>query len=168
MRCFAKRVEKEVVLTQRLLADVAFFCFRSTLISATTAVRNDYMLKNFKMTMHTQNIILYGCGVFLNVSAFMLVPPWLTHTKAGLGFFDVSVSTSLLQVYYKFTTSLLQVYCKFTTSLQLTNAPMLDQSSCSFSPSRFCFFFQGYDSTPAKLVVVFNAFIGIAISAVFK
>lgn len=86
----------------------------STVISATTGVRNDYMLKNFKMTMHVQNIILYSCGVFLNVSAFMLVPPWLTHTKPGLGFFD------------------------------------------------------GFDSTSAKLVVLFNAFIGIAISAVFK
>ena len=68
----------------------------------------------FEMSMHEQNIVLYLCGVVLNVSAFVIVPPYLTHTKAGLGFFE------------------------------------------------------GYDSTPAKLVVLFNAFIGLAISFVFK
>jgi drug/metabolite transporter (DMT)-like permease len=85
----------------------------STCISSTTAVRNDYMLKNFKMSMHVQNIILYSCGVVLNICAFLIVPAYLTNTKAGLGFFE------------------------------------------------------GYDSTPAKLVVLFNAFIGVAISFVF-
>ena len=100
---------------QPLLATHLYFLMAfSTCISATTAVRNDYMLKNFEMSMHEQNIVLYLCGVVLNVSAFVIVPPYLTHTKAGLGFFE------------------------------------------------------GYDSTPAKLVVLFNAFIGLAISFVFK
>jgi drug/metabolite transporter (DMT)-like permease len=36
-----------------------FLMALSTTISSTTAVRNDYMLKNFKMSMHVQNIILY-------------------------------------------------------------------------------------------------------------
>jgi drug/metabolite transporter (DMT)-like permease len=86
----------------------------STCVTATNAIMNDYMLKNFKLTMHCQNMFLYGAGCIMNVTAFFFLPGWCTHTPPNTGFFD------------------------------------------------------GYDTLPAILVVVFNALIGIAISFVYK
>ena len=72
------------------------------------------MLKNLKLTMHTQNMVLYAVGIVGNASAFALLPAYWTNSRDNVGFFD------------------------------------------------------GYDNVSACLVVLFNALIGIAISAVYK
>lgn len=60
----------------------------STFITATNAVRNDHLLKNYKISMHVQNMILYGGGVLFNLSAFLMVPKSITNTPENIGFFE--------------------------------------------------------------------------------
>jgi hypothetical protein len=60
----------------------------STCCTATAAVRNDYMLKNFALSMHVQNIVMYAAGAVMNACAFALLPAYLTNARDDVGFFD--------------------------------------------------------------------------------
>jgi len=82
-------------------------------LSATCAVRNEYLVKNYKICLNVQNAVLYSGGVWMNILAFFLVPN-PNSKQAEIGFF------------------------------------------------------KGYDNPLAIGVVLVNALIGIAITAVYK
>jgi hypothetical protein len=83
------------------------------LVTALTTVRTEYIVKNFKIDLNVQNMVLYGGGTAMNLFAFCFLPnPNSTQTNIGL--------------------------------------------------------FDGYDTWSAKGVILSNAFIGIAISLVYK
>ena len=81
-------------------------------MTALNAVCNDKLLKDIPMSMHVQNMILYGGGCAMNVLCFNILPNPVGDGSIG--------------------------------------------------------FFEGYDNIWACLVILFNAMIGIAISAVYK
>lgn len=97
-----------------ILPQRAYFLLAiSVLITGITSVRNEYLVKNYKIDLNVQNAILYGGGFAMNLFSFFCLPN-PNDSKAGIGFFE------------------------------------------------------GYDTLSAKGVVVTNAFIGLAITLVYK
>lgn len=45
----------------------------SAIVTSTCAVRNEYLVKNYKIGLNVQNAVLYCGGSFLNVSAFLFL-----------------------------------------------------------------------------------------------
>eukprot|EP00746_Dinoflagellata_sp_MGD_P167952 gnl/MRDRNA2_/MRDRNA2_98976_c0_seq1.p1 gnl/MRDRNA2_/MRDRNA2_98976_c0~~gnl/MRDRNA2_/MRDRNA2_98976_c0_seq1.p1 ORF type:complete len:424 (+),score=77.12 gnl/MRDRNA2_/MRDRNA2_98976_c0_seq1:74-1345(+) len=82
-------------------------------VTALTTVRNEYIVKNFKIDLNVQNMVLYGGGFAMNLFAFCFLPN-PNSSQAHIGLFD------------------------------------------------------GYNTMSAKGVILSNAFIGIAISLVYK
>eukprot|EP00935_MAST-01C_sp_MAST-1C-sp1_P002316 g2316.t1 len=104
----------------------------STTVTATNAVRNDYMLKNYKMSMHCQNMFLYSAGCFFNMLAFFFLPGWCTHTPPGTGFFDgydnlpavlVVLFNALIGIaisfVYKYTDAVVKTFASATVTVNL-------------------------------------------------
>jgi len=85
----------------------------SSILSALCAVRNEYLVKNYKVCLNVQNATLYAGGAGMNLLAFWLLPN-PNNSQAALRFFD------------------------------------------------------GYDNPLAIGVIMANALIGIAITAVYK
>jgi len=59
----------------------------SAVITSTTAVRNEYLVKNYPMSLNVQNMLLYAAGAFCNIGAFLFVPN-PNSAQANLGFFE--------------------------------------------------------------------------------
>mmetsp|Transcript_47715 Transcript_47715/g.152384 ORF Transcript_47715/g.152384 Transcript_47715/m.152384 type:complete len:372 (-) Transcript_47715:89-1204(-) len=59
----------------------------SAVLTALCAVRNEYLVKNYKIGLNVQNMVLYSGGIWMNIFAFMFLPN-PNSTQAGLGFFD--------------------------------------------------------------------------------
>ncbi|CAE8651054.1 unnamed protein product [Polarella glacialis] len=92
---------------------LAYSCLcLGTVITAISAARNEYLIKNYTISLNVQNAVLYAGGVFFNLLAFTCIPN--PNSSAEIGFFD------------------------------------------------------GYDNILAIGVVCSNAFIGLAITAVYK
>jgi len=83
------------------------------IVTALTTVRTEYIVKNFKIDLNVQNMVLYGGGTAMNLFAFCFLPN-PNNVQANIGLFD------------------------------------------------------GYDTWAARGVILSNAFIGIAISLVYK
>jgi hypothetical protein len=97
-----------------LYSPLAYLCMGiSTLLTAVSAVRNEYLVKNYAIGLNVQNCVLYSGGVILNLAAYMLIPN-PNSSQRDIGFFD------------------------------------------------------GYDNFLAVGVVIANAMIGLAITAVYK
>lgn len=90
----------------------ACLCFQ-VIVTALTTVRNEYIVKNFKIDLNVQNMVLYGGGFVMNLFAFCFLPN-PNSSQSHIGLFD------------------------------------------------------GYNTLSAKGVILSNAFIGIAISLVYK
>eukprot|EP00930_Biecheleria_cincta_P090725 TRINITY_DN8017_c0_g1_i1.p1 TRINITY_DN8017_c0_g1~~TRINITY_DN8017_c0_g1_i1.p1 ORF type:complete len:412 (-),score=73.37 TRINITY_DN8017_c0_g1_i1:55-1206(-) len=58
----------------------------STVITAISAARNEYLVKSYTVALNVQNAVLYSGGVFLNLAAFHFVPN--PNSNADVGFFD--------------------------------------------------------------------------------
>lgn len=56
-------------------------------ITAVCTVRNEYIVKHYRIALNVQNSVLYASGAALNVTAFFLVSN-PSSAQAGLGFFD--------------------------------------------------------------------------------
>eukprot|EP00406_Dinophysis_acuminata_P066825 CAMPEP_0179282162 /NCGR_PEP_ID=MMETSP0797-20121207/37526_1 /TAXON_ID=47934 /ORGANISM="Dinophysis acuminata, Strain DAEP01" /LENGTH=271 /DNA_ID=CAMNT_0020990891 /DNA_START=11 /DNA_END=827 /DNA_ORIENTATION=- len=85
----------------------------TVLLSAVSSVRNEYLVKNYAISLNVQNAVLYAGGFAMNLAAFLVLPN-PNSSQASIGFFD------------------------------------------------------GYDNPLAICVVVVNAMIGLAITAVYK
>lgn len=59
----------------------------STVLTALCAVRNEYLVKNYKVGLHVQNAVLYSGGACMNLFAFFFLPN-PNSAQAKLGFFD--------------------------------------------------------------------------------
>lgn len=59
----------------------------SITITSVCSVRNEYLVKNYSISMNVQNCVLYGGGAGLNVMAFFFLPN-PSSKQAGIGFFD--------------------------------------------------------------------------------
>jgi len=59
----------------------------SAIITSTCAVRNEYLVKNYAMSLNVQNMLLYAAGALCNIGAFLFVPN-PNSAQANLGFFD--------------------------------------------------------------------------------
>eukprot|EP00929_Paragymnodinium_shiwhaense_P098040 TRINITY_DN59593_c0_g1_i1.p1 TRINITY_DN59593_c0_g1~~TRINITY_DN59593_c0_g1_i1.p1 ORF type:complete len:371 (+),score=61.98 TRINITY_DN59593_c0_g1_i1:61-1173(+) len=65
----------------------AYACMSiSTAITATCAARNEHMLKNYAISMHVQNAVLYAGGAILNFAGFCFIPN--PSSSQAIGFFD--------------------------------------------------------------------------------
>merc|ERR1719343_285286 len=58
----------------------------STVLTALCAVRNEFLVKNFKVGLNVQNATLYSGGAFLNLFAFCFLPN-PNSAQAAIGFF---------------------------------------------------------------------------------
>lgn len=68
----------------RGLAYVLMAC--STVLTALCAVRNEFLVKNFKVGLNVQNATLYSGGAWMNLFAFFCLPN-PNSSQAGIGFF---------------------------------------------------------------------------------
>lgn len=59
----------------------------STAITAISAARNEFLVKNFQITLNVQNAVLYSGGVIFNLLAFLLLPN-PNSKNANIGFFE--------------------------------------------------------------------------------
>ena len=59
----------------------------SAVLTAMCAVRNEYLVKNYKIELNVQNAVLYAGGAVMNLAAFFLLPN-PNNSQADLGFFD--------------------------------------------------------------------------------
>mmetsp|Transcript_23265 Transcript_23265/g.57898 ORF Transcript_23265/g.57898 Transcript_23265/m.57898 type:complete len:355 (-) Transcript_23265:117-1181(-) len=59
----------------------------SVVLTGLCAVRNEYLVKNYKIGLNVQNLVLYGGGVWMNFLAFLLLPN-PNSSQAEMGFFD--------------------------------------------------------------------------------
>lgn len=63
----------------------AYMCL-STVITAITAARNEYLVKNYTISLNVQNGVLYGGGVCANLVAFLILPG--VGSQKNIGFFE--------------------------------------------------------------------------------
>lgn len=56
-------------------------------ITGVCAARNEYLVKNYKITLNIQNMVLYSTGASMNLAAFFFVPN-PSSIQANIGFFD--------------------------------------------------------------------------------
>jgi drug/metabolite transporter (DMT)-like permease len=59
----------------------------SAVITAICTARNEYLIKNYKIGLHVQNMTLYAGGLWMNLLAFLLVPN-PNSIQAKIGFFE--------------------------------------------------------------------------------
>lgn len=59
----------------------------SAVLTATCAVRNEYLVKNYKIQLNVQNAVLYAVGSTLNICAFKYIPN-PNNKQSDIGFFD--------------------------------------------------------------------------------
>lgn len=59
----------------------------STILTALTAVRNEYLVKNYKVALNVQNAVLYSGGFLMNLFAFFVLPN-PNSTQGKIGFFE--------------------------------------------------------------------------------
>jgi len=59
----------------------------STGLTGLCAVRNEYLVKNYKVGLNVQNMVLYAGGVWMNLFAFACLPN-PNSSQAKVGFFD--------------------------------------------------------------------------------
>lgn len=59
----------------------------SAVLTALCAVRNEYLVKNYKIGLNVQNAVLYSGGAWMNLFAFFFLPN-PNSTQAKIGFFD--------------------------------------------------------------------------------
>ncbi|CAK8992243.1 unnamed protein product, partial [Durusdinium trenchii] len=59
----------------------------STAITAVSAARNEFLVKNFQITLNVQNSVLYSGGVLFNLFAFLFLPN-PNNKDENTGFFD--------------------------------------------------------------------------------
>jgi len=69
-----------------ILSGRTYVCiFISIFITALTTVRNEYLVKNYKIDLNVQNFVLYAGGALMNLFAFFFLPnPNSTHANIGL------------------------------------------------------------------------------------
>lgn len=66
---------------------LAYVCLCiSTVITAISAARNEYLVKSYTISLNVQNAVLYSGGIVLNLAAFHTLPN--PNSKADIGFFD--------------------------------------------------------------------------------
>jgi len=58
----------------------------STVITAISAARNEYLVKSYTIALNVQNAVLYSGGILMNLAAFHFLPN--PNSTADLGFFD--------------------------------------------------------------------------------
>lgn len=58
----------------------------STVVTALCAVRNEYLVKNYKIGLNVQNMVLYSGGILLNLFAFFFLPN-PNSSQEDIGFF---------------------------------------------------------------------------------
>mmetsp|Transcript_63634 Transcript_63634/g.179088 ORF Transcript_63634/g.179088 Transcript_63634/m.179088 type:complete len:380 (+) Transcript_63634:123-1262(+) len=69
-----------------MYSPMAYLCMSlSTFITAVTAARNEFLVKNYKISLNVQNIVLYASGVALNLLAFFFAPTF--NGAQRIGFF---------------------------------------------------------------------------------
>lgn len=67
---------------------LAYCCMAvSTSFTALATVRNEYLVKNYKIALNVQNAVLYAGGFWMNLAAFFFLPN-PNSSQASLGFFD--------------------------------------------------------------------------------
>lgn len=66
---------------------LAYSCLcLSTAITAISAARNEYLVKNFKIVLNVQNAVLYSGGVLFNLVGYLAMPN--PNNKSDIGFFE--------------------------------------------------------------------------------
>jgi len=106
------------------------FMSLSTCITAVCSARNEYVLKNFDISMHVQNCVLYGSGFTFNMLAYLLLP----NPTGGddIGFFEgydnvwaigVVVSNAMIGLaitaVYKYADAIIKTFAQATTAVLL-------------------------------------------------
>jgi len=59
----------------------------SAILTALCAVRNEYLVKNYKIGLNVQNAVLYAGGAGMNLMAFCFLPN-PNNSQANIGFFE--------------------------------------------------------------------------------
>mmetsp|Transcript_59998 Transcript_59998/g.119054 ORF Transcript_59998/g.119054 Transcript_59998/m.119054 type:complete len:380 (+) Transcript_59998:172-1311(+) len=71
-----------------LYAPFAYVLLGMTIVmTATCAVRNEYLVKNYSVPLHIQNAVLYLGGSLMNIAAFLFLPN-PNSKQANIGFFE--------------------------------------------------------------------------------
>merc|ERR1712232_359233 len=58
-----------------------------TMVTATCSVRNEYLVKNYKIALNVQNAVLYFGGFVMNIIAFAIIAR-TENKQAQIGFFE--------------------------------------------------------------------------------
>lgn len=81
-------VQYDPCQSRPLYSLTAYACMAiSTAITAVSAARNEYLVKNYKIGLNVQNMVLYAGGVWMNLFAFVFLPN-PNSKQADLGFFE--------------------------------------------------------------------------------
>lgn len=81
-------VQYDPCRSRPLYPALAYVCMIfSTIVTATTTVRNEYQVKQYKISLNVQNATLYAGGIWMNLLAFFFVPN-PNSTQAAIGFFE--------------------------------------------------------------------------------
>jgi len=74
--------------SKALYPPLAYFLMAmSAVLTSLCAVRNEYLVKNYKISLNVQNAVLYSGGVYMNLFAFLCLPN-PNSAKDEIGFFD--------------------------------------------------------------------------------
>eukprot|EP00747_Dinoflagellata_sp_TGD_P185906 gnl/TRDRNA2_/TRDRNA2_42693_c0_seq1.p1 gnl/TRDRNA2_/TRDRNA2_42693_c0~~gnl/TRDRNA2_/TRDRNA2_42693_c0_seq1.p1 ORF type:complete len:459 (+),score=79.24 gnl/TRDRNA2_/TRDRNA2_42693_c0_seq1:98-1474(+) len=72
-----------------MLRPLAYICMiTSATVTAICAARNEYLVKNYKIGLNVQNLVLYAGGTVMNVMAFFFLPNPNSKDSVPKGFFE--------------------------------------------------------------------------------
>jgi len=65
-----------------------FILIGSTFITSVCSVLNEHLIKTYSVDLHIQNLILYSCGLSLNLFLFFFLPDLFVQSDVKQGFFQ--------------------------------------------------------------------------------